>query len=516
MNVQSGRTGIIANQQNVNSGISGVNGVNGVNSVNGFGTIGVYKTKTDYVGGLKGSTYFILSIILMFIFIIYIIVTSYNSGSGSGVMGWTLLLIFAFCIYILCGLHIAEGVNGGIKYMLTWGMYSALCFTFINILFILYIWSVIRVKTGPPGIRGIIGDRGNQGTSGKCSIDANQFLAIQSISKTIDKLYGSKPENNGESIYDPILNTFSNIYLTNKIKRMCTSNQFAVVIEVFVNEHRSINNFFDYLTQIWTEWFELLWQYGGIEWFKDPYGDENFEWIDGVNPFDEIRKYDIYYWDITEVFRPLKAEICRSNSEYQNPVLPYKDEPRLKVIYSNDYQFICNDNHTKGSPDIVVWRAKSVTIGDETYYPVGDVITFSHATNIKKGPTIVNGLESYSTSDNGPDKLTLLVTGDIKPPVSYYNIWSDLFQKYGPGYGPAAPNYKYRNGGQYKCTMYKPIPPKGYVCLGDVFGSLWQKLPGDGATSKIMCVPIDSVELITDVDEKTIWHILHTKFVYEW
>lgn len=452
------------------------------------------------------ASFFTNTLIFVIGFIFYTIFASYKSGSGAGIMGWIFILFIAFCLYVLVGLNVTNSIdknNTGL-YILTWGIYSCLCATFVLMLIILNFWSILQKKTGPPGIRGIIGDKGEQGTPGTCSINASQYLCIQRISTVIDGLYSSKPETNGASIYDPILNTFPNQYLTNKIKRMCTSNQFNVVIEVYTDEQNNISIFFDYLTQVWSEWFNLLWVGGGMDWFNSIYADENYEWIEGNNPFDEIRKYDVYYWGLTDVFRPLKAEICRTSSEYQNPYQPYKKEPTFKVIYSNDYQFLCDDTGSKGTPDVTIWRAKPVTIAGETYYPVGDIITQNHAQNLKTGPTIVGGMESYDVKNNGPDKLTILVTGDVKPPVSYQSLWADWYQ----GEWRGAHFNKYHAGGEYRISTAKPIAPAGYVALGDVFCTENPPIfPGENGTNRIMCVPNTCVTQIQNKNEIVQWGV---------
>jgi hypothetical protein len=173
---------------------------------------------------------------------------------------------------------------------------------------------------------------------------------------------------------------------------MCVSNQFHVLLEVFSYENRDISNMYSYLTQIWSTWFEEIWKGGEKAWFTDPYADENYDWINGYNPFTEIRKYDVYNWGLTDLFRPLKAEICQGYEN--NSSLPYKKEPLLKIIKSNDYTWIYNDLYSKGNWDMSAWRAKTVSISGETYYPVGDVIAAGYNENRKVGSTIVGQLET--------------------------------------------------------------------------------------------------------------------------
>lgn len=444
-------------------------------------------------GNSSGNSIAIPLIIFVIGFIIYLVIDSYKSGSGAGIIGNILALIFGFAIYILIGLYVTDTIgssNNTMIYILNWITYSLLILTIVMVFMLVQFWSIIQKKTGPPGIRGIQGDKGNPGTSGKCSIDAEQYKRIRQLSQYIDKLYSDKTE--GGSTYEPITNKFINIYLTNKIKSIFTSNQFQVLLEVFSSENRDISNLYSYIEQIWKIWFEELWKGGGEKWFKDSYADENYDWVDGHNPFTEIRKYDIYNWGLTDLFRPLKAEICQGYEN--NSALPYKKEPLLKIIKSNDYKWIYNDKHSKGNWDMSAWRAKEVSIAGETYYPLGDIIAAGYADNRKIGPTIVGQLETYDKSANGPDKTTLLVAGDIKPPVRYEALWTD-YQQRTKGVDT---NKKYRNGGDNEGSLEKPIAPEGYTCLGDVFISRNRDTkPGGKNGPKIMCVPSKCVTKIT-------------------
>jgi hypothetical protein len=459
------------------------------------------------VGSSSDGGFPFLNILILFIlgFIIYVVFTSYKSGSGSGIMGYTLVSIIVFGLYILIGLNVTNtepASRSGIVYIMNWLAYTLLAYTIAMIILLAYFWSVIQKKSGPTGVRGIVGDKGNMGVSGKCGVDAHQYQCMQLISQHIDKLFGDK--TNGKSIYDPLVNKFKNDYMTEKINTMCTSNQFKVLVEVFNAEKRSVKNLYDYMRQIWGIWFEELWKGGGEQWFMDKYADENYDWIDEYNPFDEIHKYDIYHWGLTDLFRPLKAEICRNTADTKKANMPYKQEPLLRIVKSNDYKWIYNDNHSKAAKDITSWRAKPVEIANETYYPVGDVLSLGYETNIKKNNTIVGTLETKINDGNGPDKTTILVAGDVKEPIRYSMLWSDWDQaRYGVF---KQENNKWRNGGGNQGSLLKPIAPDGYTCLGDVFVSGDKhgdgNRPGKKDSPKIMCVPSKCVTKVNTKENK--------------
>ena len=102
---------------------------------------------------------------------------------------WIFFTIVLFCIYVLFGLHITEGLETLAQQILTWVIYTILWGTFINIFTLGYFWSVIREKTGPYGLRGPEGETGGEGIKGECSITASQAYCMKSINDYINELY---------------------------------------------------------------------------------------------------------------------------------------------------------------------------------------------------------------------------------------------------------------------------------------------------------------------------------------
>jgi len=400
---------------------------------------------------------------------------------------WLLLGIVLFCLYILIGLYIAGETTETSTYIFTWVIYTCLCFTVVNIVLLAYFWDTLQNKTGPGGLRGPIGERGKQGSTGTCSISASQSYLIMSLNKFIDDLYKSKT---GTNILNDELQTFPSKYLTNKIKTMAGSRQYNIIIANLSNQNKPIENAVNYVKSIWKIWFDLLYN-SNPEWFNDPYSDEEYQW-NGEHPFIEIRKYDIYYWGITRSFRPLKAEICRTTSQYISSKLPYVDkEPRLKIIQTNDYEFVGDDYKTGGDPDAGWWRPKIQTIGDTTYYPVGDVITAGNRNEIywdmyKKGKTVIGDMQfdvpeerrEGGNRGNGPDMKTILVAGDVKP-VSGYPYVNNENQVYST-----------KIGGSNGLSIGYPKCPEGYQAIGNVmYAGKFVKNPNN-----IVCLPSECVD----------------------
>ena len=393
-------------------------------------------------------------------------------------IAWIFIAIFGFCIYVLFGLYVTEGLETLPQILLSWVIYTLLWITFLNVFILGYFWSVVKKKTGPYGLRGPEGETGTIGSKGQCGITASQAYCMQQLNQYINDLYQKNNTANTTNILDAEIQKFPCRYLNEKIQKIAGSRQFQVIVGNLSTENKSIDNIVNYLKSIWQEWFNLI--YNGTEvkgaWFIDEYGDENYSWV-GVNPFIEIKKYDVYYWGITRDFRPLKAEICRASIGNPNSKFPkpqYLQEPRLKIIETNNYSFIANDKNTRAYFDASWWRPRYQEIDGEMYYPVGDIVVQEHYP-VKWGDIVVGDykIPKFSPYWNGPDMKTILVAGDVKDPIGYDALVRP-------------------NRGDYKMGPYNVKCPEGYVDMGNIeITSYIQNSPN---TDKIKCVPKDCVE----------------------
>ena len=392
---------------------------------------------------------------------------------------WIFTFLVLFCLYILFGLYMTSNIEQTSVLIFTWVIYSCLWITFINIFLLGYFWSSIRTKTGPGGLRGPEGESGDQGIDGTCGVTSTQANIIKEVSEMLDQLYKNK---RGQNIINQETKKFPNEYLNNKIATMGGSKQYNILIQEASALGKTPLEIQNYIKGIWTTWFNLIYV-GNPVWFNDKLADEDYSWTGG-NPFDEIRKYDMYYWGLTPSFRPLKAEICRTSSGLYSK-LPYNkktniSKARLKVITTNDYQRLAGDEGTKGIPDVSWWRSKPVTIGPDTYYPVGDIITTGNSdwNNQKTGNTVVGDLSYKAEGWTGPDKMTILVAGDVKTPVNYRQLmW---------------------HGGTAGISTGSLVCPNGYESMGDILGYQWGNLDRNywQHGNKPKCVPRDCLEEI--------------------
>lgn len=382
---------------------------------------------------------------------------------------WLFVFLIIFCIYVLFGLYLTENTDSLIQLILTWVIYTILWTTLINVFLLGYFWSVVRTKNGPAGLRGPSGGRGILGIQGRCSITATQAYCIKAISEYIDSLYKAKT---GENILDEEVQTFPNKYLTDKIVFMAGSRQYQVIVANLSTDNKPVDSIVNYLKSIWSIWFDLIYKATTTPgaWFKFKFADDttcddnHTLWPTNNNPFDEIKKYDIFYWGLTRNFRPLKAEICRSPEKLPIVNKELASQARLKIIYTNDYYYGAIDRHTDHWGNAAFWQPKLHyrTLDNSWYFPVGSVMTAGHDEDNVWGayhdPITVGESGEYSQpmprdSDghiiyNGPAFKTVLVTGDVKDPIGYTETgwW----------------------GGDDSMKSYKVNCPTGYVSLGDV------------------------------------------------
>jgi hypothetical protein len=423
---------------------------------------------------------------------------------------WLFFILVLFCIYILIGLHITDGIESFIQTLLTWVIYTLMCTTIFNVFLLGYFWAVVHNKRGPTGLRGPIGERGLLGIEGKCEIDLVEAYLIKELMQYIDDLYYAQKSRH---ILNQTSYTIPCTYVNNKIAVMSGSRQYKTIYKnLYVNynptlyetanfntdtqqtDTKPIQSIISYLKNIWKQWFNLIYNATTVpgQWFNDPSpdADEDYKWS-GANPFIEIRKYDVYYWGITRNFRPLKAEICRGN-DYQNSKLPIINqalEPRLKIIRSNDYYKVGDSEKSpsnywdliwknpNGNVETSWWCPNKVSVNSDTFYPVGDVMTIGKLDHKKKGNTVVGDIqyENKSDIDNGPDMKTILVSGDVVAPINQVQT-VDIDTDHGT-------------------TLYRPVCPDGYTALGDFTKSEIHPRPSE---NNYRCVPTDCVEKVSD------------------
>ena len=79
----------------------------------------------------------------------------------------------------------------------------------------------------------------------------------------------------------------TNIYIKEKIKSMCHSQEFKEL-----TPFRGPQKLIEYLKDIWMVWVDLIYNASsGVKYFTTMGAENDFEWVKD-NPFNEIKKYE--------------------------------------------------------------------------------------------------------------------------------------------------------------------------------------------------------------------------------
>ena len=226
------------------------------------------------------------------------------------------------------------------------------------------------------------------------------------------------------------------------------------------------------------------------------------------SPFEIIQEYDAWYWGSNPLSVPQFVNKCEFDIKDHN------FQGKIKVKLSNDYIEMWDSSEARqskgkyssggssynetykpyqqlGTEHVKIFRAKDFYDNSEknldfrSYKPVGDVIvTAAEADAGKDSPKqhfprflkkIYNSLPNKHNS-NGPKRLTILVSGNVKHPIRFNQIYS---RKRTEGF----------QSNNLSFTVWRPVPPDGYVSLGDVVSNDPYGKPPN--TSIVVCVPVE-------------------------
>lgn len=271
---------------------------------------------------------------------------------------------------------------------------------------------------------------------------------------------------------------------------------------------------------MWRQWIELILDYKEGKNFldSDDLTDNDFDYLlndeedidqeelmetlsNGSNvnkkkfsPFDEIKKYDIWYWGSPKTARPTykETEECEINKTQEpdlkrknnNVYTPLFRSAVARQSYLNKGEMTdshCNtididvDRRLAGTDKIMVYRP-NIFIDDnnEEYLPFGDVVYLGDENCHNKDesqmrPLITDPTNTLNTErdpDIGPQNVTELVYGKtniVKPPKSYTKLYDSTRTR-----GNSIDSSGY--------SIWRPVPPEPengekYVCLGDILSN---------------------------------------------
>ena len=222
------------------------------------------------------------------------------------------LIIVGIIFFIIIGVNMSAKILDTIPYMLFWFMYFISIATVLNIGMTVYYYYIMKDKRGPRGTRGERGEIGNMGKAGQCSIGCRNKICEKGIKDAIIEILNKKEREEGNPNSDFIDEDLRNLFIKEKIKTMCQSKEFQQLVP-----YKGANNLINYLANIWKKIAELIYNTGGINYFKTIGAENEWDWVE-YNPWSEFKKYDIYYWGLSKDYRPQLVEKCKYNSNSRN------------------------------------------------------------------------------------------------------------------------------------------------------------------------------------------------------
>jgi hypothetical protein len=358
-------------------------------------------------------------------------------------------------------------------------------------------------KTPISGEKGIRGRRGEPGIKAKecddrkCNINICETRILDYVSEIYSEILINKGKK-GSKHYQ-----IANNFLKNKINLLCESPQ----LEKY-RDKKSPTEVLNYIKNTWKKWIQIIMQYKKGEYFMetDYLTDNDFDNLiqdedkmyhpkfdnKGMgtpskgkdSPFDEIKKYDMWYWG-----EPANAKIkviYRCDLDDGTPTLKllnsnqYTNLWRSSIAVQNKVDGTYIPYQSKGDKNISVYRPKMIETDEGLFKPLGDVVIEGDInehtkTNIDAIVPKNNMNPNYPVNIPGdPTDQTLLISGDIKSPDGFENIYKSQ-RKTGIGQGV--------NG----YSFWKPKPPDGYVCLGNMIDNNYSIYEPD--TNHFACVP---------------------------
>ena len=366
-----------------------------------------------------------------------------------------LFAVIGILIAIGVGLEMSHDIEDFIIYVLFWMLYIVSIITFVNIILVINYYISMRNRTGPPGKDGPIGDRGDKGATGLCDPACRDSICETQINDMIIQLL--KDKNNGADI------KLDNTYIKSKVNQICASDEFKQLAP-----YNGPQNLINYLKDIWTIWINNMYDSGGMTYFKNIAAEDEFDWLK-ENPFNDIKKYDVFYWGMGKQYRPQISEKCYSSTDGNTPD-PNATGTIFRASPTTLYDKIGDNKNSRSYNDVSFWRARQFTYKGAVYYPVGDIALGPTRIGDSNSNIRYAGIIKFPKPLPGPNRETIIVSGDIAGPVNYDLIWN---------------NSGYTNNPFW---FWRPIAPVGYISLGDVV-TFDANPPATGDNAPIRCVP---------------------------
>jgi len=251
--------------------------------------------------------------------------TSTNAATSSNFIQIGIISFVVIIILVFCGLEFSSSLSSYAEIIIFWLLYVITIFTIVNIGLSIYFYIVLRNKKGPSGERGETGEAGDAGDAGICAPDCRDKICIDQVMKgMVDSV------NDTAGNPDPPI-AINNLYLKERVKQMCSSPEFKQLAP-----YRGPNDLITYLKSTWGEWVSLIYKAGGRQYFESIGAENEWKWVKD-NPFNEIKKYDIFYWGNGRAFRPeIVKQKCGSKQGNSAPPGVQKGVPDIRTPETND------------------------------------------------------------------------------------------------------------------------------------------------------------------------------------
>ena len=215
-------------------------------------------------------------------------------------------LIITFTI----GVNLSSNIDDSVLYFLFWMMYIITIGTMVNVGLSGYYYSVMKAKTGPRGPRGDRGESGDPGELGECDPECRTGLCQSGILEHIVKRVAAEEAKSGIPVEERLTTgEFQNVFVKERIKALCASPEYSQLAP-----YKGEQNLINYVKTIWGDIAVALYKSGGSAYFKTVGAENSWDWV-AENPWDEFKKYDIYYWGLGKEYRPIMEEKCDNPGE---------------------------------------------------------------------------------------------------------------------------------------------------------------------------------------------------------
>ena len=219
--------------------------------------------------------------------------------------------VISLVFLIVLGINISSTIERPVMYLLFWLMYFITIGTVVNIIMSVYYYTVMKNKKGPRGPQGLRGDKGESGPVGKCSADCKNNAGYNAIIQHIIDVVNTEEKRNGNPATFTA-NDLKNVYVKSKVKSICGSAEFQQMAP-----YKGAQSLINYLKMIWGDIIKLIYTSGGINYLKSVGAEHDWDWT-ANNPWDEFKKYDIYYWGLGKEYRPQLLDKCVAESGRNN------------------------------------------------------------------------------------------------------------------------------------------------------------------------------------------------------